>query len=565
MTSGVPEERYTYWQDRPQDPPTLEPPMDIEDLTPSERAVWRAFATGESVDLSSGNPAMDDPAHGEQWGPERVVRAEVLRALLVGGVEPEPGQIAAVRLTGARIIGTLNLGHAQVSVPLALTGCYFDEAPHLYWAGMNSVHLMGCRLPGLVASGARFDGHLWLEGSTVSGGLWLDGAHISGILNMSGVQLINPQGDALLGDRLTVDANVYCDKGFTSHGEVRLPGAHVGGQLIFRQATLNNPSGAALYASRLNVAANVFCDAGFTATGEVRLRGARVGGYLSLVGAKLNHPGRTALNAADLAVETDVYCSDGFAANGMVSFAGARITGQLSLRGAHLTNESGVALSLQRMQAEEVVLRPAEPVEGIADLSYARINVLRDDPATWASRLQLDGLSYETLDPPLSARERLGWLRRDTDGYQPQPYERLAQAYRALGLDADGRTVLLAKARDRRKTQSLPRKVVGWLQDILVGYGYRPFRAASWLAGLLVFGTVVFTLHEPPQIEAEQQPAFNAFFYTLDLLLPIGNLGQEPYFAPTGIYQWIANFIVIAGLILGLTVAAGATRALSRD
>lgn len=539
--------------------------MNIEDLTPPERRLWEAFPRGESVVLSSGDPALDDPGTSDRWGRDRVVRAEVLVALLVGAVDPEPGQVAAVRLSGARIIGSLNLGHAEVTVPLALTACSFDEAPHLYWATMNSVHLMRCRLPGLIASGARVDGHLWLEGSRLSGGLWLDGAHITGILNMSGVQLANPGGDALLADRLTVDANVYCDQGFTANGEVRLPGARVGGQLIFREARLHNPSGAALYASRLDVAANVFCDGGFSAEGEVRLRGARVGGYLSFVGARLSHPERTALNADDLAVETDVYCSDGFNATGGVSFAGARVSGQLSLRGAHLHSESGTALSLQRLQAEELLLRPAEPIEGVADLSYARINLLRDDAATWPDRLQLDGLQYETLEPPLTARQRLAWLRRDTDGYAPQPYERLAQTYRALGLEADGRYVLLEKARDRRKTQPLSRKAVGWLQDILVGYGYRPFRAASWLVGLLAFGTIVFSIHKPDVLDDGHHPHFNAFFYTLDLLLPIGSLGQEVEFAPKGIYQVIANFLVAAGLILGLTVAAGATRALSRE
>src|SRR6185503_1971809 len=129
--------------------------------------------------------------------------------------------------------------------------------------------------------------------------------------------------------------------------------------------------------------------------------------------------------------------------------------------------------------------RPAEQIRGVTDLYYARLTLLRDDPTTWAERLQLDGLSYETLDPPLTARERLNWLRRDTDGYQPQPYERLAQSYRSIGLDAEGRSVLLAKQRDRRATQTLSRKLVGWLQDGLVGYGYRPFRAGSWLLGLL--------------------------------------------------------------------------------
>ncbi|GAA4065735.1 MULTISPECIES: hypothetical protein [Actinomadura] len=539
--------------------------MNVEELSPPERRLWKAFPRGESVDLSSGDPGYDDPGQAERWGGDRVIRAEVLVALLVGAVDPEPGQVAAVRLTGARIVGPLNLGHAEVTVPLALTRCAFDEAPHLYWASMNSVHLMGCRLPGLVASGTRVDGHLWLEGSRISGGLWLDGAHITGILNMSGVHLANPGGDALLADRLTVDANVYCDQGFAANGEVRLPGARVGGQLIFRTARLHNPSGAALYASRLDVAANVFCDGGFAARGEIRLRGARVGGYLSFVGAELSHPERTALNADDLQVETDVYCSDGFSATGAVSFAGARVSGQLNLRDARLRNENGTALNLERLQAEEVLLRPSEQVEGVVDLAYARINLLRDDPATWPARLQLDGLQYENLDPPLDARQRLEWLRRDTDGYQPQPYERLAQTYRALGLDADGRTVLLAKARDRRRTQGVPRKIIGWLQDILVGYGYRPFRAMSWLAGLLAFGTIVFSTNHPPILNEDDHPHFNAFLYTLDLLLPVGDLGQERVFAPKGIYQWIANLLVAAGFVLGLTVAAGATRALSRE
>ncbi|TDC55376.1 hypothetical protein E1281_12790 [Actinomadura sp. KC345] len=539
--------------------------MNIEDLTHPERRLWEAFPKGESVDLSSGDPAYDDLGQADRWGAERVVRAEVLVALLVGAVEPQPGQVAAVRLGGARITGSLNLGHAEVGVPLALTGCSFDDAPHLYWASMNSVHLMRCRLPGLIASGTRVDGHLWLENSRISGGLWLDGANITGILNMSGVQLTNPGGDALLADRLTVEANVYCDQGFTANGEVRLPGARVGGQLIFRGARLYNPSGAALYASRLDVAANVFCDGGFSSEGEIRLRGASVGGYLSFVGARLSAPKRTALNADDLAVETDVYCSDGFTATGAVSFAGARVTGQLSLRDARLSNEEGTALSVQRLQAEELLLRTAEPIKGTADLSYARISLLRDDAASWPERLQLDGLQYETLEPPLTARQRLDWLHRDTDGYAPQPYERLAQTYRALGLDSDGRSVLLAKARDRRKTQGIPRKIVGWLQDVLVGYGYRPFRAASWLIGLLAFGTIVFSFHKPKILNADDSPNFNPFIYTLDLLLPIGDLGQERVFAPDGVYQWIAMLIVTSGLLLGLTVAAGATRALSRE
>jgi hypothetical protein len=540
--------------------------MRVEELSPAERALWDAYPRGESVDLSTGRPGEDEPAMSDQWGTDRLVRAEVIVALLLGAGVAESGQVAAVRLAGARITGTLNLGHAEVTMPLALTGCSFDEQPHLYWARMQSVHLMRCRLPGLVASGMRVDGHLWLEGSRVAGGVWLDNAHIAGILNLSGVQLANPGGEALLADRLTVDANVYCDRGFAADGEVRLPGAHIGGQLNLRGARLGNPKGDALYASRLTVGANMFCDGGFTAQGAVRLRGARVGGYLSLQGATLTHPGRIALNAGDLAVETDVYCSEGFQVQGEVSFGGARIGGQLSVMGARLFNPDRRALGCQRLQAAELDLRPAEPIIGLVDLSYARIVRLLDDKATWPTGLQLDGLSYETLNPPMTAKERLQWLRRDTDGYQPQPYERLAESYRAIGLDAEGRSVLLAKQRDRRTTQSIPRRLWGLVQDGLVGYGYRPLRAAGWLIALLAIGTVVFQMNPPTKLdEGYIDPEFNSFLYTIDLLLPVGSLGQETLFTPKGIYLWIADLLVAMGFVLGLTVAAGATRVLSRD
>jgi hypothetical protein len=248
-----------------------------------------------------------------------------------------------------------------------------------------------------------------------------------------------------------------------------------------------------------------------------------------------------------------------------VSFAGARIGGQLSLRGGRIANGSGVALSCQRVQAADVLLRPSEPIDGLVDFSYARIGRLRDDPATWPTGLQLDGLAYDALDPPLRAEERLAWLRRDTDGYQPQPYERLAETYRSIGLDAEGRTILLAKQRDRRAVQTTPSKVWGFIQDVTVGYGYRPFRAATWLLALLAVGTVVFSFRQPPVLDDGQHPHFNAFFYTLDLLLPIGSLGQEIAYSPDGVYQWVANLLVAAGLVLGLTVAAGVTRVLSRD
>ena len=58
-----------------------------------------------------------------------------------------------------------------------------------------------------------------------------------------------------------------------------------------------------------------------------------------------------------------------------------------------------------------------------------------------------------------------------------------------------------------------------------------------WLLGLLLVGTVVYGIHHPQPTEPGKPPTFDALIYTLDLLLPIIDFGQEQAFSPGGAYQ----------------------------
>lgn len=98
-----------------------------------------------------------------------------------------------------------------------------------------------------------------------------------------------------------------------------------------------------------------------------------------------------------------------------------------------------------------------------------------------------------------------------------------------------------------------------------MGYGYRPSRAAAWLAGLLAVGAVVFGAHHPPPAHRGEGPGFNPLLYTLDLLLPIIDFGQQGAFDPSGGEQWLAALLITAGWVLATTIAAGVTRVLSRQ
>jgi hypothetical protein len=103
------------------------------------------------------------------------------------------------------------------------------------------------------------------------------------------------------------------------------------------------------------------------------------------------------------------------------------------------------------------------------------------------------------------------------------------------------------------------------LQDVTVGYGYRPIRAALWFLTLLLTGAVVFALNNPPPAELGKGPVFNSLVYALDLLFPLIDFGQEKAYQPTGGGQWVAYGLVIAGWVLVTTIATGITRALSRQ
>ena len=105
--------------------------LGYEELTEPERAVWDAIETGTLVDLRVGTPEGDDPAHGESWGTERMVRSQLLNELLTNLTAPKDAHLRGLRLAGARITGLLDMEAARLACPLRLEGCRVDEPVNL--------------------------------------------------------------------------------------------------------------------------------------------------------------------------------------------------------------------------------------------------------------------------------------------------------------------------------------------------------------------------------------------------------------------------------------------------
>lgn len=491
----------------------------------------------------------------------RTIRAEVIAALLLGAVPAEPGRTGAVRLAGARVTGPLELGYGAIGVPLRLRGCELTDAIDLTGAKTRDVDLSGSTLAGLTAPLVEVDGNLDLSRCECHGTVALGGAHVTGTLDLQDARLRCPGSTAFVGNRLTVDNDLVALRSAVD-GEFRLAGARIGGSVLLSGAALRNEGGYALHASDMTVGARFLARDGFSARGEVRLVGVHVGSDLNCRNAAFSNPGGNAILGYGLQVGGSLGLSEGFVAEGTVRLSRSRIAGGIFLEHARLSNPAGDAIRCRNTQSQTLHVGPGLEVSGIVDFRNSEFANIRDEGATWPQALRLSGLGYGELVPSLPSAERVAWLRRDVDGYQPRNYETLAAMYRNSGEDARARAVLLAGERDRRGHLPLYRQAWSWLQEVTVGYGYRPLRAAGWLLALLALGTLVFGLHHPPPLAGAPHPAFNPFVFSVDLLVPLVDLGQRSGYDPQGPQRWLAYLLIAAGWIFATTIAAGIARVL---
>lgn len=520
--------------------------------TPVEQRMWQAFREGRTCDLRTGHADRDDPPPwlrmgvpptGPEWGAERTVRAQAVAELLLDGPAAVPGRVTALKLAGVRITGRLMLAGGTVTPYVQLDDCRFDDPLMLQECRIGSMRMVRCRMPRIDAARVQVSGDLHLPQCLVTGG-------------------------------------------------VRLADAQIGTDLLLNQITvLRGSAGRAFAADGLTVGQDVDAEL-IDVTGEFSLRSARIGGRLSLRGATLRNPGgRQALNAARIAVEHTLYLSGGwnamaagsgsapppedvtvreFTCHGGLRLDDGRFGNAVIISRARFLLDGDQQVSLRRIQTPELCFTVPRAPDGVVVLSGARVGKLTDARGAWpsAGRLRMTGFGYDNLTPlaEFPLRDRLAWLQAATPEFRPEPYERLAAALRAAGEDAAAREVLLARQRRRRETLTPAGRVWGWIQDITVGYGYRPGRAAVWMAVLWALGAAYFALHHsPPAADAGgYRPHWSPALYALDLLLPVIDLGQDNAWRESGLAQWVASLLTLLGWMLATTAAAGASRLLRR-
>ncbi len=630
-------------------------------LRQTEAKVWNAFCLGQELDLRTGDGHR--PGHGYGIAARRslarapVVRAQVLAAMLRASTAP--GENPRLVLSGAHVVGQLDLSYARIGHPIILRRCIFDEPITVSEARLNSLILDGSVFPGLDAQNLELDGNLGLGHVASSRMVNLKGARLHHDVQLQGAHLSQRQGDAcaLVADHMTVDGSVHCHDGleaagalsmvgvrvrgtvrldrakigpadgreaapatdaeekkavfngegmtvgreFSAHhvtavGEFRLIDATITSTLELRGAQLENPGDVALRLDRAEILSSLYCDKGFTANGEVCAIGTHVKGTVYFNDAQVGtvaasaadtpNPSRSriALRLVRVVIDGDLGIWRNFTSHGKLILTRSTIAGELTLLTTNLEGDVAADLTNTRIGTLAII---GEPPAGIFDLTKVRTDVFSDKPERWRDqgRIVLNGFEYISIHMDgVKLEDRYLWLRRgvreakaERGGYThprylAQPYEQLAQAYRRVGDDHAARLLLLEKCRQRNR--ATPRrqwytKIWYYMQDILVGYGYMPFRALIWLAALLLLGTGVFRyVIEPVWIGASPHSFSlgDSVSYTLDLLMPVSSLSdRQVWHSANGTGEYLASALAVFGWILGATVIAGAARVLQRS
>ncbi|MEU4801605.1 hypothetical protein [Actinosynnema sp. NPDC023587] len=461
--------------------------------------------------------------------------------------------------------------HADPTSTVVLDRITVDGDVHLDrgFTGAGTVRMVNAALGGTLSlSGGRFDALSPPGGTDPTGhgrALHLDGARIGG-------------------DVLARQAHV--------RGQIRMVDVRVKGSLTLDGSTVDNPRADALLGNRSLIGSNLTLRE-VEVAGGLELRGVQIGANLDLRGSRITQPGRyrhmsagkPSVDVGGAVIGRDLICARGakeFVAHGGVRARRAQIGRMANFAGAVLGDKlDSHALNLLGMQVQELVLTPISPPRGDVTLRQVRCTSLEDDETFWSATgwIDLEEFRYDSLRNPIDLRDdreverRLRWLRQAMRRtYRPGPYDQFAEMLRAGGNDEHAATVHVEKQRLRYRAVAEGRKVLGplvllwsWLQRSMVGYGYRPARALAWLVVSWVLGSLWFSVGTPLLvINSDDRMHFNAWLYTIDLVVPIVDLGNKNRWQTGGASQWIAAGLIVTGWVLATTVAAGLTRMLKR-
>lgn len=234
------------------------------------------------------------------------------------------------------------------------------------------------------------------------------------------------------------------------------------------------------------------------------------------------------------------------------------IKGELSLK--HVT--------LQRVIAS--ALRVAGPttfedliIEDELNLDYSGFSTISMLKVSWPksrNALRLNGMTYQLIS---AGTEEDSWKRLlqlvKGSKYDANVYAKLETFFRQQGYADRADEVFVEHKRVERKEflQNI-RWLWSWLMEYLVWHGRKPEWALFWSLVIIFVGSFVFNRKgmEPKHPTADPL-RYNALWYSLDLFLPIVDLGVTNLWGPTKDRWFARNYVYVHKILGALMIPLG--------
>lgn len=416
---------------------------------------------------------------------------------------------SASAIRGGLLLRETDVGRSFVATELA--------APWVDATGAQigrSATLVQARIDGpVILAESLIGGNLEVEGLDAAA-LHLESARIGQSMDGIGVTLES----ILSGSNLTVEGDVWLDGLEATSLDLRW--AKLGSSLNANQASLTS----SIILNQAEIGGSLGLvesesekiDLNYSSLDTVVMDRARVTGRFSAVSADVDTDLRLGVDARLTEVDLSQIHIER-----ELRVWGSTITGDLLLRGSRAAG----SLALLGPDGQSVTWGPTSSM----DLRLAQFGSIDDSRNSWPSVILVEGYRFDT---PRSKHEStqasdfvdrdyrwlIEWLERDSEGnsFPQQAYIEMEDSLRSAGRLAAADEVAIARL-DRLRAESRgPRAVVSWIDWLLIGYGYRPWRAGVLVALLWAVGS--WCAHKE---SAHTTEIDNPLMFSLDRLVPL--------------------------------------------
>lgn len=311
---------------------------DFGDLLPAERKLLEDCVAGNATEIGAQLPSAKTI--------DNSIRAEFVVFLAMGGDDASHVHHLGINLTGAWLIGQLDLQLASIAGNLHFRLCFFDAEILMQSCKVaGNLTFRECRLPDLTLDGAKIDGFVGLDRSNVTGRIRLVNAALSGMLSLKEAKLYGRDEVAMLADRLTIAGTLFLDDGFISDGGVRFLGAKINGNVSLRGAAVSAVNTEAVIFERAKIGGHLFLDKGFASKGLINLVFAVINGNLNCSKANFVADGAESLIADHAEITGNVFFR-GVQSLGQIRMLSSKIWGNIECDNSRIDGGGAESLYL---------------------------------------------------------------------------------------------------------------------------------------------------------------------------------------------------------------------------